>query len=68
MTTTTPAKTDRPLNVPSTTVRPVYCMFCGTKVKEEGEAYYDHLRQSKSCESAWRTWRENLLNDHPGGD
>src|SRR5688572_12961652 len=58
----------RPINMPSTKVQPIYCMFCGTKVTEEGEAYYDHLRQSKACESAWRTWRENLLSDHPGGD
>lgn len=53
---------------PKSTVRPVFCMFCGTKLSDEGEGYYDHLRQSKTCESNWRTWRENLLNDHPGGD
>ena len=52
----------------SQVVRPVYCMFCGTRLADEGEAYYDHLRASKTCESSWRTWRENLLNDHPGGD
>jgi hypothetical protein len=64
-----PAKTTtRPENRPSLKVRPIYCMFCGTKVAEEGEPYYDHLRQNKACESAWRTWRENLLSDHPGGD
>lgn len=47
---------------------PTYCMFCGNEVKDMGEAYYDHLRLSKGCESAWRTWRENLILDHPGGD
>lgn len=46
----------------------IHCMFCGTEVLDMGEAYYDHLRLSKGCEAAWRTWRENLLLDHPGGD
>jgi hypothetical protein len=45
-----------------------HCMFCGNQVKDMGEGYYDHLRLSKGCESAWRTWRENLILDHPGGD
>ena len=56
----------------STTLAPhpsaTYCMFCGGRVSDPGEAYYDHLRLNKGCESAWRTWRENLFFDHPGGD
>lgn len=44
------------------------CMFCGSPVSNPGEGYYDHLRASKGCEAAWRTWREELIADHPGGD
>lgn len=44
------------------------CMFCGGAVTDPGEGYYDHLRLNKGCEAAWRTWREHLVMDHPGGD
>lgn len=44
------------------------CMFCGGRVADPGEAYYDHLRASKGCEAAWRFWRDSLVMDHPGGD
>lgn len=44
------------------------CEYCGEQVPDMGEGYYDHLRKSKACEAAWRTWRENLIEDHPGGD
>lgn len=43
-------------------------MFCRTAVPDLGEGYYDHLRASPGCETAWRTWREHLARDHPGGD
>lgn len=58
--------------IPGTTARAAVqdknCMFCGAPVKDQGEGYYDHLRASKSCEAAWRQWREDLVKDHPGGD
>lgn len=44
------------------------CMFCGGPIRDQGEGFYDHMREFKACESAWRTWRDNLVADHPGGD
>lgn len=48
--------------------QPPRCEFCGREIKDLGEGYYDHLRQSKSCEAAWNSWLDRLVEDHPGGD
>ncbi|MGQ0535472.1 MAG: DUF7501 family protein [Methanobacteriota archaeon] len=50
----------------SLTVR-VPCMFCGKPLRDEGEAYYDHIHKNRSCEWQYESWLENLVADHPGG-
>jgi hypothetical protein len=43
------------------------CLFCGTGLADEGEAFSTHMQRAPACHDAWVHWVEELDHDRLGG-
>jgi hypothetical protein len=43
------------------------CLFCGSKLQDEGAAFLSHMTAKPGCHDAYDAWVANLDHDRPGG-